>query len=225
MGLAGYLENREMLQGKRLETFTLSGQNNNFTDTHSDSFYLSGYEAIFLRKTQHLAIKTVVSSTISFEDDLLVVGSKESLGELEVICKDLSINYFALETSGSEEDALKVELMLSAHKRISNVLYTFNDTENFKSIEKLIQVCQDAKVDFTVNVLSSDIDVIKEGMMAHVSYLVFPNKLSKEKSLIIANRSSLVKTEGVSASFEYDLHSKWQRGLDKRKSGILPMMA
>ncbi len=190
-------------------------------DMMSEDFYLSGYEAILIPQVQYLSKKTVVASTISFDNEILILKGDGNNYEVKEICTDLGVSYLELEFCSSDACLVNVELMLNAHKDITHVYVEFDDT-NLPIINELNKICNDARVNLIANVESYDHSLIGRCITNQVPFVIMPYD---QASVVIASRRNLVQTEGVSSSFAYDLYTIWQNSLGARKSCISPMTA
>ncbi len=190
-------------------------------DMMSEDFYLSGYEAIIIPQVQYFSKKTVIASTISFDNEILILNGNGNNYEVKEICTDLGVSYLELDFCNSDACLVNVELVLNAHKYITHVYVDFNDN-NLPIINELNKICNDAKVNLIANIESYDHSLIGRCITNQVPFVIMPDD---QDSVVVANRRNLVQTEGVSSSFAYDLYSIWQNSLGTRKSCISPMSA
>ncbi|MCW3788058.1 hypothetical protein [Plebeiibacterium sediminum] len=190
-------------------------------DMMSEDFYLSGYEAILIPQVQYISKKTVIASTISFDNEVLLLKGASNNYEVKEICTDLGVSYLELDCCCNDACLVNVELVLNAHKDISHVYVEFNES-NLPIINELNRICNDAKVNLIANIESYDHSLIGRCITNQVPFVIMPND---QESVVIASRRNLVQTEGVSSSFTYDLYTLWQNSLNKRKPCITPMTA
>ncbi len=193
-------------------------------DTKSENFYLSGFEAIFINEPQCFAKKTVIASTISFDDEILLLKRDNRSCEVKEICTELGANYIEMEFCNNDKCILNVALLLNAHKDISHVYFEINES-NFHIAEELAKICDLAHVTLITSMPYYDHVHIGKCIEYQVPFIIVPDFINDQKAMVIANRRNLVQTEGVSSSFTYDLYSFWQNSLDKRNSCISPMSA
>ncbi len=215
---------REIIEGDRARYKSAQILTMNELDTMSENFYLSGYEAITINQSMYHSIKTVISSTVSFDDEILLLKTDGGNFQEKDICTDLNVNYLEMDFVFSAGCLNNVELLLDAHKDISYVYIEVED-QNFSIIEKLNIICDKARVSLIVNLKKYNRDTLNKCITFEVPYTLMPDYLIDQSSLVVANRRNLVQAEGVSSSFTYDLYSMWQNSLDKRNKRISPMTA
>jgi hypothetical protein len=193
------------------------------TRMQSDSFYLSGFEVIFLNHNRSSALKTVLSSVVSFDNKLLILEKeKDSIG-IPFMCKELGLDYSLYMINKDEDTWKNVEILFSTNKRISHVLIEIDDAYNALFLNQLVLFCEHINVELIVLFKGYDEMMLNNCMLNNVSYVILSELQEDNQSFIVAKRSSLVQTEGVSGLFAYDLHRHWQQLLNNRKSIIQPM--
>jgi predicted glycosyltransferase involved in capsule biosynthesis len=193
------------------------------TRMQSDSFYLSGFEVIFLNHNRSSALKTVLSSVVSFDNKLLILEKEQDSIGIPFMCKELGLDY-SLYMINKDEDMWKnVEILFSTNKRISHVLIEIDNAYNALFMNQLVLFCEHINVELIVLFKGYDEMMLNNCMLNNVSYVILSELQEDNQSFIVAKRSSLVQTEGVSGLFAYDLHRHWQQLLNNRKSIIQPM--
>jgi len=213
---------REVLVHDRIKYNSAKALTINEFDTLSENFYLSGYEAISLNQSGNHSVKTVISSTVSFDDEILLLRAEGDHFQVREICSDLNANYIEMDFSYNIADVKNVELLLDTHKDISFV-YIEVDDQDLTVINELNRVCEKARVILIVNARKYNRKILNKCIEFDVPYTIMPDYLVDQSCLVIANRRYLVQTEGVSSSFTHDLYSKWQNFIHKRNTRISPM--
>ncbi len=196
----------------------------NEIDTLSENFYLSGYEAISLTQSNYHSLKTVISSTVSFDDEILLLKAEGGNFQVKDICVDLNVNYLEMDFKFTDACVANVEVLLDTHKDISYV-YLEIDDQDFSIVCDLSKRCNKARVALIINVKKYNRVNLSKCIELEIPYTIMPDYVVDQGSIVIANRRNLVQTEGVSSSFTYDLYSMWQRFINKRNTRISPMTA
>lgn len=188
----------------------------------SDKFYLSGYEAISLKNNNEFSLKTVLNSTISFEKELLILQNTAS-DIVTQICSDINVSNHLYKYKTSPE----LEVFINSNEYLSHVIVCFNSNEviDYILLDKLNEVCNNCKRELIIYISSTETININRIITSGIAYTICSNKSLTSYSYVVAKRSCLVKTEGCSSSFTYDLYSYWQQLLNGRKSFIIPLVS
>lgn len=192
----------------------------------SDKFYLSGYEVITIEGKSQFALETVLSSSVSYNDELLILENCIDCLFVQELCERHQLSYsYLMETNGKDEFYL-LQNAITNNSKISHVLKVIKDTDYLAHTDliEMINVCTDSGVDLILYYAGDDCFDVSGFLNFGASFIVFSPLSDTDGSLVIAQRRSLVKTEGISSSFHYDLHRYWQKVLYVRESIIEPMI-
>ncbi len=190
----------------------------------SDKTNISGYEAISFRKEAMFALEVVLSSIVSFNDELVVLGEASGNKSIADICDKHQLSYLDFSKQQIENQIENLASLLQINKHVSSVLLVLSSDISETIISVIADICSVYKVDlliFTKGVCKLNVtNLLGWG----VNFLVSSPNLQEHNSIVIARRSSLVKTEGISRYFRYDLYSYWQRSIRSRNSHIQPLV-
>jgi len=188
----------------------------------SDQFYLSGYEAISLKHNNEFSLKTVLNSTISFDNELLIIQNSAS-EIITQLCNEINVSYISKELGECSD----FESCIESNKQASHVIICFNNNEviDYTLLENLNSACSKHKRELIIYISSTETPNINKIINLGIAYTICSNMSLSSYSYVVAKRSCLVKTEGCSNSFTYDLYSYWQQSLNNRKSFIKPLVS
>lgn len=188
-----------------------------------NDFYLSGFEVISLNHNRSYALKTVLSSVVSFDNHLLLIEKKEEGIGIQPICKELGLDYSLCK--GREDNHMwgNAEMLFNKYKRVSHVFVEIDDVYSALMLKELCLLCEQMHIELVVLFKGVEEWVLNSCINYNISYIVLTDFRHIHHSFIIARRSSLVETEGASGSFAYDLHRHWQQSLNHRNAVIEPM--
>lgn len=189
-----------------------------------EDFYLTGYETISFKRTREFALETVISSVIPLDKDLLIVANNTDDKHIQKLCRMYNVDTSLIQLP---ESPAELEAVISAYAQTnmySHLLIScdVNIPECQKQIRQLATELVKYSIKLIVHCRREPID-LHEVSELNVAYMICNGMSSYISSVILARRSELVQTEGISRSFNQDLYSYWQKTLFGRKSGIKPM--
>lgn len=194
------------------------------SDLHPDRFYLTGFETFTFNRDLSFAIETVLSSVMSMDRTLLIVGQELLSVPLRRLCDKQAIDYHWLETGHAIDNFNELKQAITYPSSVSHLLVLDNETVQF-SDEMMRQIGVIAgvmKADLIVVSRLSRFTVAK-ATSCNISFLIGSDPQPKQQTTILAKRSKLVQTEGVSRHFLFDLYGYWQEILNQRNHRIEPM--
>lgn len=181
-----------------------------------EEFYLTGFETISFNQSRGFAIETILDSVVPFEREILIISEEKTSYQQWI--KKHNTNALVIEKSNSEDLSFRLFLQ----PEISHVILTV-DSSNPKEIENLKEiglVCEAEKVELIVDCIGEPLS-FKTMKLIDASFFIYDEGAGN--STVIAKRSRLVQTEGMSRSFTYDLYGYWQKAIMVRGHGIEPM--
>jgi hypothetical protein len=185
-------------------------------------FYQTGFETIVFNKDRTFAIETVLSSVVTLDDEILIAGFGNSLNELERKATQQGIvfhryNWF---TDGWN----RLDEVVTANPKISKILIGIDAETEVDDIpvEALLSVAAKRKTGLIVYCETS-VDGLNDRFKGAIDFMIGECDCYTKHSFVVARRSKLVQTEGVSRSFHFDLYGYWQWSMRKRNSIIEPM--
>lgn len=184
-----------------------------------DKFFLSGYEGLCLALNHADLTRSVISSAVPMEGELLVVGGDELCALWCGVCAGLRIRLSAIDASSSDILAA-TETLLKVNARISHVLCsTHLDAQTIKSLSALVH-----RRGRSLIVDSSDDDMDMAAIEASgVDFAIAATDGESPMSIVVARRSRLVMTEGNARNATHDLYAAWQGLLTSRTPTMRPM--
>jgi hypothetical protein len=189
-----------------------------------EKFYLTGFETISFNRDKMFAIETVLSSTVAFDNEVLVVNTGEESRTIMGICEthELLHQEIQLDDLINLQDSL--ESVFKASRKISKLVFCEEDgcVVTTEIIKNFRHIATRYKVDVIV-VCNRKPFSLKRLLDCGISFMISNDLVSASRSLIVALRSKLVQSEGLSRSLFFDLHRYWQRTLKSRKHLIEPM--
>ncbi len=181
----------------------------------------SGIEALTFQQDATFALASVLSSSVSFHHNLLIIYTGDKSLEIQQICDKYQISYQYIKI---EKHIHEVEDLYQKHN-FSHIVYCIDDNEGLKS-EDIIQlslVCNNTNTDLILFYNYVNSEVFEEYVAYQAAFSVFATNTNHTQSCVLAKRNRLVQTEGISPSFDYDLYAHWQRILSSKQS-IEPML-
>lgn len=190
-----------------------------------EHFYLTGFETITFNRSRHFALETVLNSTVPFEKDLLILSNGPINNEIEEVCELHGVNAERIDFPRSTEEWGHLDSLLSGFSRFSHVLYSIEeyDETNLDQLISLSKHLNKKHVGLIVNCRNNSVE-LADVKKADIDYLICNGMGCSITSVVLARRSKLVQTEGVSRSYTHDLYAFWQKSLRNRKSVIEPMV-
>ncbi len=190
---------------------------------YSAKFYLSGFEALIMPNFSY-AIQSTLLSTLNYDKKTLLLKTgnyKEIISASKNNKELITTSHLDLNSKGLQN----IALILETNKTISNIILCM---DNIQAIKKGIlmqfgEICDYTNTDLIIVDNSSSHDNLRSYLKARASYILYSEINKEGQSLMIAQRRSLVKTEGISSSFTYNLYKTWQTTLVHREKHIKPM--
>jgi hypothetical protein len=189
----------------------------------NERFYQTGYETILYNQNHYYAIETVITSVLSWDKELLLLGSSESCVALKELVQKHAIAGHLM--SDETINTSNVANALQFYPEISHVLIHIESVEWLERfaisdvLKTIILAGREIIVSCDTSVTGLD-DVVK----SMITYLVGQFDATDEQSFVVARRNKLVQTEGNARSVHYDLYANWQWSMRKRTSVIEPML-
>jgi len=188
----------------------------------TNRFYQTGFETILFNKDRTFAIETVLSSVVTLDDEILIAGYGKSLDELERKAVEQGIIYHIYNwfTDGWN----RVDEVVAANPKISKILIGIDAETSVDDIpvEALLAVAAKRKTGLIVY-CETNVDGLNDRFKGAIDFMIADCDCHTKHSFVVARRSKLVQTEGVSRSFNFDLYRFWQWSMRKRNSIIEPM--
>ncbi len=189
----------------------------------SEIFYLSGFETLIMDDFSY-AIQSLLLSTLHFDNKSLLLKT----GNYKQVITASKNNRELITTSLLHLNSKAIQniaLILETNKNISNVILSIDNSQPIKNgiLTQLGEICDYTNTELIVVDNSSTHDNLQSYLKARASYIIYSNINSQNQALIIAQRRSLVKTEGISSSFTHNLYKIWQKKLAQREKHIKPM--
>lgn len=185
-------------------------------------FYQTGFETILYTKGRTFALETVLSSVVTLDDEILIAGFGSTLDELENKALEQGIvyhryNWFLDGWSNLDE-------VVSSNRNISKILIGIDAETDVEDIpvEELLAVAAKRKTGLIVY-CETDVDGLNDSFKGAIDFMIGECDCHPLRSFVVARRSKLVQTEGVSRSFNFDLYRYWQWSMRHRNSIIEPM--
>ena len=194
------------------------------TSMNPEDFYLTGYETISYKRTREFALETVISSVIPFDKDLLIIANEYDDLHIQKLCNLYGVNSTIISLPEANGE---LEAVISAFQQehiYSHILIScdVNQPESKLKIKKLAKELSKTSIKLIVHCRRGPMD-LKEVCDLNIAYMISNGLSSFISSVVIARRSQLVQTEGISRNDKLDLYNYWQKTLYSRKPGIKPM--
>lgn len=184
-----------------------------------DHFYLSGYEGLCVSLGHEELTRSIISTAVPMEGELLVVGGDDHCALWRNVCSSLRIRVSAIDID-TEDVAAATETLLKVNPRITHVLCSTNsDALTIKSLTTLAHRMGKAVI---VDCSAENMDMTEiEG--SGVDFAISVAEGTEPVSVIVARRSRLVMTEGNARRREHDIYAAWQESLACRTPKMKPM--
>ena len=189
-----------------------------------ENFYLTGYETISFKRTREFALETVISSVVPLDKDILIVSNNSDDLHIQKLCNMYGVSNSILHLPETKEKLEGVVSALAKKQNYSHILISsdVNAPENRELIRQLANELKKTSIKLIVHCRRSAME-LNEVSKLNIAYMICNGMSSYISSVVLACRSQLVQSEGISRSFQFDLYNYWQRTLYSRKSGIKPM--
>lgn len=190
----------------------------------SDSFYLTGFEALWFNRRKSFAMETVLSSVATFDGEVLIVNTGDRSFAISALCHKLNIANRMVGMDELLEGAAKLKESLAKNRQVSHLFVCEDDTFALDpdQLKMFGDLAAHTKLDLIVECARNPLSV-RQAVEFGISFLVSPLLGCANKSLVLARRSRLVQAEGRSRSLVHDLYRYWQRVVAQRRHGIEPM--
>ncbi|MCT4588545.1 MAG: hypothetical protein N4A71_12020 [Carboxylicivirga sp.] len=190
-----------------------------------EDFYQTGYETISFKRTREFALETVISSVVPLDKDLLIVANDSDDKHIQKLCRIYGVDNVLIQVP---ESPMELEAIFSAYDESnmhSHLLVScdVNTPEGQRLINRLAKELSKTSIKLIVHCRREPMDLNQLSAL-NVAYMICNGKSGYISSVVLARRSQLVQTEGISRSFNQDLYNYWQKTLFGRKSGIKPMV-
>lgn len=184
-----------------------------------EHFYLSGYEGLCVQMGHEELTRSIISTAVPMEGELLVVGGDELCGLWRRVCASLRIRVSAIDVERGDV-VVATETLLKVNQRITHILCSTQlDAEVVRRLTELAhRNGRSVIVDSTSDSMDMG-DIEKSG----VDFAISAGEGDRPVSVIVARRSRLVMTEGNARRREHDIYMAWQASLEGRTSRIRPM--
>ncbi len=191
----------------------------------SEEFYLTGYETITFNRSRYFALETVLNSTVPFEKDLLILTNGDVNDEILSLCELHGINTMIISFPNTTKEWDDFDALVSGFSRFSHVLFSCEESDctTIDQLKKLSTRINKKRAGLIVNCNSDSIQ-LSDVKNADIDYLVYNGTGCSITSVVLARRSKLVQTEGISRSYTHNLYAFWQKAMSRRKSIIKPMI-
>jgi len=176
-----------------------------------------GYETIIIQGSGTFGIESVISSSISAKDTLLVLVNG-AYGER--IIKMAAVHFLQYQILRFSEDELATaeatDFFLNNHPEITHLACVHSETTTglFNPIEEIGLICQRRNLVFIVDAMSSFGGVEMDIKKMNVDFLISSSNKCLEGvpgfSFVICKRTSLDKCKDQARTLSLDLFSQWQ---------------
>ena len=191
-------------------------------DYNTSRFYETGFETIMFNQDPSFVLKTVLSSSVAYENEILIIGSGNSS---EKLCRtaneqNLTFHYFDMFTDNWKE----IENRLYCRPNISHLLVGIDFDASMEQIpmNNLLNILSTHNCSLIVY-CDSSVDGLNDIFGGAIDFMICGLNNEPPLSFVVARRSQLVQTEGNSGSFNFDLYSYWQWSVRDRTPFIEPM--
>ncbi len=189
-----------------------------------EDFYLTGYETISFKRTREFALETVISSVVDFDKDLLIVANNSDDLHIQKLCKLYGVNASIIKLPETRSELEILINSLQEQRLYSHILIScdVNLPACKHQIRVLAELLSATSIKLIVQCRRSPM-ALNEVSDLNIAYMVCNGMSNYISSVVLAKRSQLVQTEGISRSDKLDLYNYWQKTLYRRKSAIKPM--
>lgn len=184
-----------------------------------DHFYLSGYEGLCVSLGHEDLTRSIISTAVPMEGELLVVGSDELCAMWRGVCASLRIRVSAIDMM-AEDIVSATETLLKVNPRITHILCTAQ--AEALTIMALTGLAHRMGKSVIVDCSAENMDMA-EIEASGVDFAISAADCAETVSVIVARRSRLVMTEGNARSREHDIYTAWQESLACRTPRMKPM--
>ncbi|TRX72217.1 hypothetical protein [Carboxylicivirga sp. M1479] len=189
-----------------------------------EDFYLTGYETISFKRTREFALETVISSVVPFDKDLLIVANNNDDLHIQKLCNMYGVSSTIVNLPQSEDELEAILSTYTQTRQYSHILISddVNSQRCLATINAIASILIESSIKLIVQCRRQpmDLNIVRE---LNIAYMVCNGMQGSISSVVLARRSQLVQTEGISRSYTQDLYSYWQKMLSGRKAGIKPM--
>lgn len=191
-------------------------------EVDATQFYQTGFETLLFKKDRRFALETVLSSVVSIDDQVLIAGFGVPLEEMINKAEALSLDYQSFNWfSGGWSRLLQI---IGSSRQLNTILIGIDaQTEvNDIPVEELVAAASQTKSRLIVY-CETDVDGLNDQFKNAIDFMIGECDCHPHQSFVVARRSKLVQTEGVSRSFNLNLYNYWQWSMRKRNPVIEPM--
>jgi hypothetical protein len=191
-------------------------------DCNLSRFYTTGFESILFNKDKSFVLETVLSSSVSWDSEILIVGNDKSVEKLSKIAKKQNLNYHCLDWFSDDRE--KIVNNLSKYSEITHLLIEINTDTSLEQVQikNLLQLASKNKYSLIVY-CDTDVTGINDTFDGAIDYMIGGIEEQPFMSFVVARRNRLVQTEGNSSNFSNNLYLLWQMSLRNRARYIEPM--
>jgi hypothetical protein len=191
-------------------------------DCSLSRFYTTGFETILFNKEKSFVLETVLSSSASWDSEILIAGNNKAVEKLSNIANKQNLDYRCLDWFSEDwED------FVNNFTKCSNISHLLVGIDSETSIDqvpikKLLQFTSKNKCSLIVY-CDTDVTGLNDIFDGAIDYMIGDVTNEPVMSFVVARRNRLVQTEGNSSSFSNNLYLFWQLSLRNRTSFIEPM--
>lgn len=180
-------------------------------------FFRTGYESIPFRAGVDDTATALISSVISLDGELLIVGNCSNCDAWRKACAEMDINVSVIDGSLSTLEMQEaLDAIFANNRHISHVICSSDNSQ----LEMISMMTRKAKRSLIVE--DSEFTIQREDIIRlNIDFLVRP--IADAESLILARRSRLVQAEGNARKPQHDIYSIWQSVMFSRTSKMEPM--
>ena len=190
----------------------------------AETFYLTGYETLTFNRNLDFALETVLSSVVPFEKELLIISNDDTNLKIIDLCEKQLVNYKIVSIPTNKDGWDNLEKVLTNYRQFSHVLVS-GDVSSDCERSHLLQLgsyLENSRIGFILHCNHQPM-ILSDVRAVGIDYMICNGLGCAVSSVVLAKRSRLVQTEGISRNSMFDLHGYWQKTLHRRKSGIEPM--
>lgn len=190
-----------------------------------ETFYLTGFETIFFEAGRDFILRSVLSSTMSFDRELLIIKITEDDDRYIHLCEKLDINHKVIQANQDGVDMVVIEQWLATSIRNTHILVSGELLKLGEHIiHKLGELSRRYRRSLVIDCGSNPM-MVKQMFQFQVDFMIANSNDNNNKSMVLARRSKLVQTEGNARTATYDLYSHWKSSVSSRTAEIEPMSA
>lgn len=190
--------------------------------TIGGEFYKTGFETLLFNQSSCFALETVLQSVVTWDKELLVAGTGNSLTILEKRLSKYKFSTYYCNLSDNDWNGISSSLqnLPGITHLLVNISCPIAITNN--EINRLLSLINDHKVTLIIN-CEAEVVGLNDLFMNAIDFMIGKYDTGQPGSFVVARRSKLVQTEGNSKCFSLDLYSYWQLSLSGRDAVIEPM--